>query len=52
MDFSVLITLFMLLGLLFLAASQIVVGTRLAMAIISVVCFGVAVVLDIILLVR
>lgn len=52
MDFGALVTLFMLLGLLFLAATMLAARSRLACAIAAVVCFGVAVVLDIVTLVK
>jgi hypothetical protein len=52
MDLNLLVTLFMLLGLLFLAATQLVARITLAMAIASVICFGVAVVLDLVVLTR
>jgi hypothetical protein len=52
MDLAALVTLFMLLGLTFLAATMIAPRGRLACAIASVVCLGVAVVLDIVVLTK
>lgn len=50
MDLNLLVTLFMLLGLLFLAALHLAARTRLALTISSVVCFGVAVILDLVVI--
>jgi hypothetical protein len=52
MDLGALVTLFMLLGLTFLASTMIAARARLALAITSVVCFGVASILHLVLLVR
>jgi hypothetical protein len=48
MDLVQLVTLFMLLGLLFLAAMNLAAQIRFIMAIISVVCFGVATILHLV----
>jgi hypothetical protein len=50
MDLGQLVFLFMLLGLLFLAAMSLAAQTRLIMAIISVVCFGVATILHLVVI--
>lgn len=49
MDLSQLVTLFWLLGLMFLATVHLVSATRLAVGIASVVCFLVAVILHLVI---
>jgi hypothetical protein len=51
MDLGALVLLFALIGLTFMAATILAARARLAFAIAAVVCFGIAVILDLVVLV-